>query len=234
MVDGGGSRQPEFADQPVLECAGHAFHPSLGLWRTGKDLFNTQFPHGPGELGWAHGLGNVPGLAVELEDAVAIAVDGQGDPIAAYDSLHQQEVAPGVLLRSEESIGHRPGGIVHRQQQDESGSSILQPAVMAAVDLQQHALLGHPFPSDPVLGRTMLPGAGQAMAVEKAAYRLTAQVNTLPIRQHFGEVAVIESGVLLAGQNHRGGSDILGDRIAGLATPVAVDQCGGPVPPVGR
>ena len=173
-------------------------------------------------------------LAVELEDTVAIAVDGQGDPIAAYDSLHQQEVAPGVLLRSEESIGHRPGGIVHRQQQDESGSSILQPAVMAAVDLQQHALLGHPFPSDPVLGRTMLPGAGQAMAVEKAAYRLTAQVNTLPIRQHFGEVAVIESGVLLAGQNHRGGSDILGDRIAGLAAPVAVDQCGGPVPPVGR
>ena len=30
------------------------------------------------------------------------------------------------------------------------------------------------------------------------------------------------------------GSDIIGDRVAGLAAPVAVDQCGSPIPPVGR
>lgn len=58
--------------------------------------------------------------------------------------------------------------------------------MMANVDLQQHALLGHPFPPDLVIGRTMLPGAGRAMAVETAAYRLTAQVNTLPARLQFG------------------------------------------------
>ena len=32
LVDGGSVRQPEFADLPVLEGAGHAFHPSLRLW----------------------------------------------------------------------------------------------------------------------------------------------------------------------------------------------------------
>ena len=80
----------------------------------------------------------------------------------------------------------------------------------------------------------MLPGAGQAGAAEKAAYRLTAQLNTLPLRQHFGEVAVVEASVFLAGQDDRSGSDILGYRVAGLAAPVAVDQCGDPIPPVGR
>ena len=38
-----------------------------------------------------------------------------------------------------------------------------------------------------MLGGTMLPGAGQAMAVEKAAYRLAAQVNSLPFRQDLGQ-----------------------------------------------
>ena len=44
LVDGGSSRQPEFADQPVLECAGHAFRASLGLWPMGKDLLDAHFP----------------------------------------------------------------------------------------------------------------------------------------------------------------------------------------------
>ena len=38
----------------------------------------------------------------------------------------------------------------------------------------------------------------------------------------------------VAGQNDRGGNDILGERVAGLAAAVVVDQRGGPIPPVGR
>ena len=54
---------------------------------------------------------------------------------------------------------------------------------MAAIDLQQHALLGHPFTAHPVFGGAVLPGAGQTVAVEETAYRLPAQVNSLPFRQ---------------------------------------------------
>ena len=67
LVDGPGSRQPELADQPVLEGARHAFHPSLGLGRTGKDLLNAQLPHGPGELGGSHRLGEIRGLPLNLK-----------------------------------------------------------------------------------------------------------------------------------------------------------------------
>ena len=80
----------------------------------------------------------------------------------------------------------------------------------------------------------MAPGTGQAVAVEQTAYRLPAQLNALPLCQDLGQVAVVEADVFLAGQDDRGGSDILGDRVAGLAAPVAVDQCGSPIPPVGR
>lgn len=165
----------------------------------------------------------MPWLAIELEDTVAIAVDGQGDAVALDYPIHQQEVAPGVLLGPEESIGHRAGGVVHRQQQYESGPSVLQPAMMATVHLSQHALLGHPSPPDPVLGRTVLPGAVQAVAVEQTANRLAAQVNSLPLRQNLGHATVVEAGVYPAGQDDRGGSNILGNRVSGLAASVAVD-----------
>ena len=60
-------------------------------------------------------------------------------------------------------------------------------------------------------GGAMLPGAGQAVVVEETAYRLAAQVNTLPFRQDLGQVAVIDTGVLPAGQDDCGDGDILGD-----------------------
>ena len=41
LVDGGGARQPEFTDQPVLEVASHAFDTALGLRGTSKYLFNA-------------------------------------------------------------------------------------------------------------------------------------------------------------------------------------------------
>ena len=65
-------------------------------------------------------MGDMPGLAIELEDTVAVAVDGDGDAIAADDALYQQEVAPGVLLQTEESMSHRAGGVMHGQQEHES------------------------------------------------------------------------------------------------------------------
>ena len=142
---------------------------------------------------------------------MAVAVEGQGKAEAADGPLHQQEVAPGVLLWAEYGVGHSAGGIIHRQQQYESGPSVLEPAMMAAADLQQHALLGHPFPAHPVFGRTVLPGAEQARAVEETAYRLSAWVNALPLCQNLGQVAVVEAGVLLAGQVDHCGCDLPGN-----------------------
>ena len=106
--------------------------------------------------------------------------------------------------------------------------------VMAAVDLQQRSLLGHPFPRDPVHGRTVLPSAEQAGAVEETAYRLVAQVNALSLREILHQVVVAEADVFLAGQVYHCDSDIPGNGVSRLAAPVAVGQSGGSIPPVGR
>ena len=68
--------------------------------------------------------------------------------------------------------------------------------------------------------------SGEAVTVEETAYRLAAQVNSLPFRQHLGEVAVVEAGVFLGSQDDHGVSDLFGNSIAGLATSIAVGQCG--------
>ena len=53
-VDGGGTRQLEFADQPVLKDACHTFCPTLRLWRPGEGLSSGQFPHDASEVSGFH------------------------------------------------------------------------------------------------------------------------------------------------------------------------------------
>ncbi len=76
----------------------------------------------------------------------------------------------------------------------------------------------------------MPSGAGQSAAVEETTYRLVAQVNTFPLRQRFGEVAVVEAGIFLTGQDdHRGGGGGFGYGIVRPSAPVPVGQGGGTV-----
>ena len=55
LLHGGCSGQPEFGDQPVLEGSRGTFHPSFGLGRKGEYHLDTQFCHGPSELGGRSG-----------------------------------------------------------------------------------------------------------------------------------------------------------------------------------
>ena len=86
-----------------------------------------------------------------LEDGVAIAVQRQGNAPALDQAIQQHEVASGVLTGAEDGVDRRAGGVVHGQQQGEFGSPVLQPGVMAAVQLHQHPRLGHPLAAETVL-----------------------------------------------------------------------------------
>ena len=105
---------------------------------------------------------------------------------------------------------------------------------MAAVDLHQHALLGHALPAEPVLLRPATAGAAQAGLDQDAAHRGTAQVDPLPFLQQFGEVAVVGAGVVVGGQLYHGGRRGFGQGVVGPPSPVPVGQCGGTAPAVGR
>ena len=55
------------------------------------------------------------------------------------------------LVRNEYRLGHGAGGVVHGDEQRQFRSPVLQPGMVAAVDLHQHALLGHASAPEPVL-----------------------------------------------------------------------------------
>lgn len=59
-------------------------------------------------------------------------------------------------------------------------------------------------------------------------------MNSFPLCQDLGQVAVVEAGVFLAGRDDRRGSDLFGNGVPWLAAPVTVDRWGRSFPPVGR
>ena len=65
-------------------------------------------------------------------------------------------------------------------------------------------------------------------------HRLAAQVNAFAFTQQLGQVSVVGSSVGGAGQLDHRSCLIVRNSVAGSATSVAVGQCSGAFPPIGR
>ena len=164
----------------------------------------------------------------------AVAVQGQGDTPLPDQALQQGQIPPGVLAGVKDSLDHDAGGIVHRQQQDELVPPFLQPGMVTAIHLNEHSLLGHALPFEPVLGGAPAAGAAHSCLHQDATYRGPAQVDPLPLPQQFGKVAVVGAGVILAGQLDHGSGLSFGHGVVGPTSPVTVGDRRGAVPAVGR
>lgn len=127
LVNGGCAVQSEFFDQPVLEGAGHALDPALGLGGASENLLYSQFTHGPGELGGAYGLRHAAWPAIELEHTMPVAVDSQRKAPAPDGAFRHEKAAPDILAGTEKGIDRCTRGIVSCQQQGEPRSPVLQP-----------------------------------------------------------------------------------------------------------
>ena len=114
------------------------------------------------------------------------------------------------------------------QEQHEPRSPVLQPWVTATVDLDQHTLLGHSFPADPVFGRTPLAGAGPAGLGQDSAHRLAADVHAFQFTQQLGQVGVSGSGITGSGQGHDGSHGGIRNGVGGTVAPVPMGQGGAP------
>ena len=225
LLHGGRPCQPQFRDQPVLEGSSRSLYPYFGLRRQGENHLDTQLIHGPCELG---------GLAIQfvLEDGVAVGVQGHRYAAAPYQSLHQQEIVEAVLLLTEQGIDHSASGVVHRQQQGEWRAQIAQPAVTAAVQLDQHAFPGHALPAHPVLGRTPASRACQTSVDQDAPQCGPGDVDALPFVEQLRKVSMVGVVVNRASQVNHPAPDRLGNGVGRLDTPEAMGQGAGSVTPV--
>ena len=165
-----------------------------------------------------------PDPGVCLKTGVAVGIEGQGDAAAPEQVLHQQEVVVAVFLRAKQGVDHGAGGVVHRDQQRERRGLIPQPRVIAAVQLDQHALLGHPLPTDSVFGWTAAPGTAQSNVQQDPPQGGPADVNAFPLGQQFREVGVVDASVPGPSQLRHVDDQRLGRGIDGSATAVAMCQ----------
>ena len=106
---------------------------------------------------------------------MAVAVEGERDAAAPDDLLQQEEVAARVLDGAEEGVHGCAGRIVDGEQEGEARAALLEPGVVAAVDLEQHPLAGHPLTPDTVLGRPARRGLAMPA---RARIRRTVQLLT--------------------------------------------------------
>ena len=114
-----------------------------------------------------------------FEDSVPVGVQGERNAAAAYQSLHQQEVTGGILMIAEEGVDHAACGIVHGEQDRELRSVLAQPPVVIAIQLDKHALPGHPLAAHPVLGRAPAPRTAEPGVDQDAPQGGPAHVETL-------------------------------------------------------
>lgn len=190
----------ELTDQAILKGAPDAFDAALRLRRGGRDPGDAQFLERAADL---RGIGAAAQLLVQrerravpaFEDAVAVRVDRDREPMGGHQVAEEQQVAGGILALAEDGAQDPAGSVVDRMEQDERRAAGLQPGVMAAVHLDQEAGLTHALPPLAVLGRAAAPWTTQARGAENAMHGRVREDELFALSQELHQMAVIHPRV---------------------------------------
>ena len=124
-------------------------------------------------------------------------------------------------------------GVVDGEQQGEARATLLEPGVVAAVELEQHPRARHALAPHAVLWRAAPPRAGHAGPRQDAPHRGAAEGEALVLLEQLGEVGVVGARVARGGEARHGSRDGLGDGVVGAPAAVAVGERLGAELPVG-
>lgn len=235
IVDPG---EAQFADQAILEGAPEALDAALGLGRGGRDPLDAQLGEGPTDLG---GIRAAAQLFLErerclfgaVEDPVMVGVHGDRESVGGDDLLEEHQVAGGILMLAEDCAEHGAGRIIDSVEQDEGGAALLEPGVMAAVELDEQSRSRHTLPAQAVFGGAPPPRAAQAGRAEDAVNGGMGEDEILALGQELGEVAVIHSGVGRLGEADEALPDGGTDPARGRSAPIPMDEGFGAASAVG-
>ncbi len=234
----GDVREAELTDQPILEGAAEALDTAFRLRRRGGDPLDAEFGEGPADLG---GIGapaqlllqRQRGLFRSVEDAVVIGIDGDRYAVGRGDLAEEQEVARRILALAEDGPQDGAGGVIDGMKQDEGGAAVLQPGVMTAVHLDEHAGAGHPLTALAVLGRPTAPRAAQAGGAQDPVHRGMGQAEIVALGQELSEMPVVDPDVGGAGEADHPFTDGGADATRGGAAAIAVHETPDPSSAIG-
>ena len=141
-----------------------------------------------------------PVIVVASEDAAAIAVEGDGNAVAAQQALEQAEIALGGFRGEELGGKDFAGSVVLHAQSGEQRAAAFEPVVGGAVELDQFAFAGRAQTALAMSGRPALAWRADAVGAEQAAQGFAAQREAFLFDELLVEMMVVEAGVACAGQ----------------------------------
>lgn len=197
--------QAEFAGETVLQHAPETLDAAFGLRALCGDEGDAELFQRATELSGLALTGELfvdgPVMVVASEDPAAIAVEGDGDALAAQEALEQAKVALGGF-RGEELGGQDfAGSIVLHTQSGEQGAATFQPVVGRAVELDQFAFARGAQTTLAMGGRSALAWRAQAFPTEQSAQGFAAQREAFSFDELVVKVMVVEASVACACQS---------------------------------
>jgi len=219
--------QAKLAGEAILQHAPEALDAAFGLRALCSDEGDAELLQSATELSGLALAGELfvdgPVLVVAREDAAAIAVEGDRDPIAAQQALQQSEIALGSF-RGEELGGQDfAGGVVLHTQGGEQWAATFEPVVRGAVQLDEFAFPGRAQTALAMSGRSALAWRTEAFATEQPTQGFTAQREALLFDELVVKVMVVETGIACACQGQDADARTLGQ--AAVAGAAAADVC---------
>ena len=173
--------QPELLDQPVLQRQVSALDAALRRRRVGAQDVDVQAAEGSAELrdsSPALGL-----LLVDSEHRGLVAVQRHRLAVLLEVGAHRREVGERRLRLAEQQLHQGAGCVVDEHQQGAATGALLEPLVVAAVDLDELAATRPTAPGllDPRLSAS--PGDPQAVLDHPVPERLDRELQAVQLRQ---------------------------------------------------
>lgn len=157
---------------------------------------------------------------------MAVGVDGARQTVPVSRLGERGEVADRVLLGAERPAGHPPGRVVDPGHEGGEQPVRTEPAMFAAVDLEEHPLAWHPLPAAPMVRRAAGPGRPDRGLSEDPPEGPLGDVEALALGEELGEVGVVDPGIGRRGELEDPVADDVRDAVGLGPLTVAVDQAG--------
>ena len=139
-------------------------------------------------------------IVVANEDAVAIAVEAEGNAEAAQQAAEQAEIAAGIFGGEEFGDQDFAGGVVEKAEQGKLRAAIFQPAVQAGVEQHHFAFASARQAALAMGGSASFTGRADSGRAQQTAEGLAPEREAFLLDQFFAEVMVVEAGIGGAGQ----------------------------------
>jgi hypothetical protein len=199
-LDRGDPREAQLGHEPVLERAPEPLDPTLGLWTAGPDPGDPGLIERPSDLGEAAPPGELLGegrgpVALDDEDPIAVRVDPARQPELLGRLGEGSEVAGGILRDAERPAGHSARRVVDRAHERRERKVGPEPAMAAAIGLEEHALADHPLAPAAVAWRPTGADRADRGLGEDPPEGALGDDEPVALGEQLGQVRVVHLGI---------------------------------------